>query len=87
MVEEEKKHIESLLMNLMGTDFVLQVLPTQDAIDYSLKGISTCVGCGKKFTGRTTTVTATSAERRQKGNNAASRPATASATECNEVQK
>jgi rRNA maturation endonuclease Nob1 len=33
----------------MGSDFVLKVLGAEDAVDYSLKGISTCVGCGKKF--------------------------------------
>lgn len=50
MVEEEKKHIEKIIMDVMGSDFVLKVLGKEEAVDYSVKGISTCVGCGKKFT-------------------------------------
>ena len=51
VVEEEKKHIEKVILDTMGSDFVLKVLGAEDAVDYSLKGISTCVGCGKKFSG------------------------------------
>ena len=51
-VESEKKHIEKIIMDVMGSDFVLKVLGAEDAVDYSLKGISTCASCGKKFVGK-----------------------------------
>lgn len=50
-VDNEKKCIEKVILDTMGSDFVLKVLGAEDAVDYSLKGVSTCVGCGKKFTG------------------------------------
>ena len=49
IAEGQRKHIDGLLKGVMGSDFVLQVLPLQAAIDYSIKGISTCIGCGKKY--------------------------------------
>ena len=49
IVDSEKKHIEKIIMDTMGSDFVLKVLSKGDAVDYSIKGVSTCVNCGKKF--------------------------------------
>src|SRR3972149_2112118 len=46
-MEEERKRIEKQLQEILGADFVLQVLPAKAALDYS-KGISTCIGCGRK---------------------------------------